>query len=493
LKYQKSNIMANIVVLGAGVAGHTAALILKRKLGNSHRVTVVAPNSRYQWIPSNIWVGIGKMTPEQVSFELAPVYRKQGIEFIQARAARIFPEGKSESGPCVEAEGTSPENKGQIFTVPYDYLVNATGPKLNFDATPGLGPEKGNTVSVCTYGHAVEANKALREALERMKKGENLRFLIGTGHPTATCQGAAFEYALNVAFEINKHGLRNKAEIIWITNEYELGDFGMGGAFIKKGGYYTSTKIFTESILAEYGIRWIKRAGITKVEKGLAYYETLDGEQLTQPFDFAMLIPAFAGVGLQAFDKEGSDITDRLFAPNGLMKVDADYTPKPFEDWSVRDWPSIYQNPDYDNIYAAGIAFAPPHSISKPMTNKNGLAIYPTPPRTGMPSGVMGKVVALNIADRILHNRHDHRHKASMCRMGAACIISSGYGIWNGMAATMTVFPIVPDYEKYPIWGRDISYTVGEPGLAGHWIKLFLHYMFLYKAKAHPFWFLIPE
>jgi sulfide:quinone oxidoreductase len=51
----------------------------------------------------------------------------------------------------------------------------------------------------------------------------------------------------------------------------------------------------------------------------------------------------------------------------------------------------------------------------------------------------------------------------------------------------------VPDYEKYPKWGRDIDYTVGEPGLAGHWIKLILHIAFMYKAKAKPFWFLIPE
>jgi sulfide:quinone oxidoreductase len=57
----------------------------------------------------------------------------------------------------------------------------------------------------------------------------------------------------------------------------------------------------------------------------------------------------------------------------------------------------------------------------------------------------------------------------------------------------MTVSPIVPDWEKYPDWGRNINSTVGEIGLAGHWIKLFLHYMFLHKAKGYPFWWLLPE
>ena len=74
--------MARVVVLGAGVAGHTAAQVLKRKLGKKHEVVVVSPNSRYQWIPSNIWIGIGQMTDKQVTFELAPVYRKMGIRFL---------------------------------------------------------------------------------------------------------------------------------------------------------------------------------------------------------------------------------------------------------------------------------------------------------------------------------------------------------------------------------------------------------------------------
>lgn len=485
--------MARVIVLGAGIAGHTSAQILKRKLGRNHEVIVISPNSKYQWVPSNIWVGIGQMTAKQVTFELAPVYKKLGIEYKQAKATALFPEGDAEHlKPFIAIEYTSPDKIGQTDNVEYDYLVNATGPKLNFAATEGLGPD-GYSESVCTYSHAGNTWEKLQLALDKMAKGEKQRFLIGTGHPMATCQGAAFEYALNVAFEINKRKLNDKAEITWITNEYEVGDFGMGGAFIKKGGYITSTKIFTESILSEYGIKWIKRAGITKLEQGKAHYQTLDGETLEHEFDFAMLIPAFAGVGIKAFAKDGNDITADLFAPNGFMKVDADYLPKDFEDWSVADWPSVYQNPKFENIFAAGIAFAPPHPISKPMTNKNGLAIFPTAPRTGMPSGIMGKIVALNIAEQILTGRKELKHKASMGKMGAACIVSSGYGLRDGMAASMTVFPVVPDYEKYPQWGRDINYTVGEPGLAGHWIKLLLHFMFIYKAKAKPFWWLIPE
>lgn len=485
--------MAKVVVLGAGISGHTCAAHLRRKLSKRHDVTVISPSEYYQWVPSNIWVGIGQMTVDQVRFKLRPLYKRWGIRFEQARATEIHPEGGEKGDkPYVSIEYTDSSKKGEAAIIEYDYLVNATGPKLNFEATEGLGPGK-YSYSVCSYDHAAKTWKALEACLERMAKGEKLKFLIGTGHPAATCQGAAFEYALNVAFEINKRRLMDKAELIWITNEYEIGDFGMGGAFIKRGGYVTSTKVFAESVLAEYGIRWIKRAGVMKVDKGLVHYETLDGEKGTQDFDFGMLLPPFSGAVSKAFDKRGQDISDTLFAPSGFMKVDADYSGKPFEEWSINDWPSIYQNPDYKNIFAIGIAFAPPHQISKPMKSPNGALITPAPPRTGMPSGVTGKIVALNLVNIINKGSSELKHKASMGRMGAACIVSAGYGFTRGQAATMTVFPIVPDWEKYPQWGRDLNYTVGEIGLAGHWMKLVLHYLFLHKAKGYPFWWLLPE
>jgi len=485
--------MAKVVVLGAGISGHTASALLKKKLGKKHEVVVITPNSYYHWIPSNIWIGVGRMTIDQVRFRLDKRYSKVGIIYKQAKAISFHPEGDTDTEKgFVTIEYTGQDKVGEVEKVDYDFLINATGPALKFAATEGLGPEN-NTVSVCTYDHAAHAWKKLQESIAKMEKGEKQKFLIGVGHPGATCQGAAFEYILNVAYELKKRKLSHLAEIKWITNEFEIGDFGMGGAYIKRGGYITSTKTFAESFLKQRDITWLKRAGVKKVEPGKVHYELLDGTTGEETFDFAMLIPAFSGPGFTAFDKKGEDITAKVFAPNGFMKVDADYTKKPFEQWSAADWPLTYQNPDYANIFAAGIAFAPPHSISKPMTSPNGTAIFPAPPRTGMPSGVTGKVVAENIIDWIKTGEPKMKHKASMAKMGAACIISAGYGMLNGAAASMTVSPIVQDWDKYPEYGRDLSNTIGEAGLAGHWLKWFMHYMFLHKAKGYPFWWLIPE
>ncbi len=491
--------MARIVVLGAGVSGHTAATFAKHWLGKDHEVVVVSPNSKWNWIPSNIWVGVGEMTPEDVVFELAPVYEKAGIDFRQAKAVSIHPEGKQDSEkPYVTIEYTDPNKQGQTEEVEYDYLINATGPKLNFAATPGLGPEEGNSLSVCTYGHAAEANTYFQEAIEKMKKGEKQKFLIGTGHGMCTCQGAAFEYIFNIEHELRKAGVRDKAEIKWISNEQFLGDFGVAGVHIKWGGHIVSSKVLAESLFVERGVDWITGAHVKEVQKGKLTYELLDGTEGEEEFDFSMLIPPFTGVGLKAYDKEGNDITDKVFMPNGFMKVDADYTPKPFEEWKASDWPKYYQNPDYKNMFAVGIAFAPPHPISKPAKSVNGTPITPAPPRTGMPSGIIGKTVAQTITEVIqgkysLDEVPEKGHHASMAEMGAACVASAGKGLLDGSAVALTVYPVVPDYEKYPGTGRDPEYTFGEVGLAGHWIKHILHHLFMWKAQLKPGWTLIPE
>ena len=481
--------MSRVVVLGAGIAGHTAATFARSWLGRGDSVTVVSPRPDYNWVPSNIWVGVGLMKPAQVTFPLAPLYERAGIQFVQASAREIHPDGDQDNRtPYVTAQSAD----GADVRVPYDFLINATGPALRFDKTDGLGPDGGHSLSVCLPQHAAQAAAALDEEVERMRRGEKRRFLVGVGHGTCTCEGAALEYIVNLEFELRKRGVRDRAEITWITNEYELGDFGMGGMHLKRAGYVTPSSIFNASLFAERGIDWITRAHVSKVERDRVLYETVDGSEGEQEFDFAMLLPPFSGVGLKAFAHDGADITDRLFLPNEFMRVDADYTPKSHDDWSATDWPRTYQSPAYSNVFAAGIAFAPPHAISVPHKSPQGTVIAPAPPRTGMPSATIGKAVAASIVDMIRGARTP-THTASMAEMGAACVASAGANLLRGTAASMTVFPIVPDYERYPEYGRDLDLTFGEIGLAGHWIKILLHHVFLHKARMRPGWRLIPE
>jgi len=283
------------------------------------------------------------------------------------------------------------------------------------------------------------------------------------------------------------------ADLTYFTNENELGDFGVGGMSFGQQGFLTTSKLWTESIFRERNVKAVLGAHPEKIEEGVIHYEQLDGSKNDLSFDFAMLLPPFRGVDLKVYDRSGADISSEVYAPSGFMKVDANYSPKPFEEWSAEDWPETYESARLANVFGVGIAFAPPHQISKPRTSPNGTVITPAPPRTGMPSGVMGKTAALTIYDRIKMGSSATAHKASMATMGAACVASAGTGFKKGSAASMTMYPVVPDWKEFPQTGRSVKDTTGELGLAGHWLKYMLHILFIYKAKARPFWFLIPE
>src|SRR5690606_29474239 len=85
--------MAKIGVLGAGIPGHTAPTLLRQQLPLAHEIVVISPEPEWNWIPSNIWVGVGVMPRRAVVFPLATLYARRDIEFRLGRATAIRPEG----------------------------------------------------------------------------------------------------------------------------------------------------------------------------------------------------------------------------------------------------------------------------------------------------------------------------------------------------------------------------------------------------------------
>jgi hypothetical protein len=64
-----------------------------------------------------------------------------------------------------------------------------------------------------------------------------------------------------------------------------------------------------------------------------------------------------------------------------------------------------------------------------------------------------------------------------MARMGAACVASAGANPFTGTAVSMTVYPIVPDFERYPEYGRDEAHALHGvpahvPALAARALRL---------------------
>ena len=73
----------NLLVAAFGTGRASRGLIRCRHLGGLLKI------SQWNWIPSNIWVGVGRMPKKKVVFPLAPIYRRKHIVFYQARAEAI--------------------------------------------------------------------------------------------------------------------------------------------------------------------------------------------------------------------------------------------------------------------------------------------------------------------------------------------------------------------------------------------------------------------
>ncbi|RNC62965.1 MAG: Sulfide-quinone reductase [Candidatus Dichloromethanomonas elyunquensis] len=475
--------MSRVVIIGSGFAGQTAALFVRKWLGSEHEVHVISAARNFQYTPSLIWVGTGNMDGAKTQFPLEPVYRCKGIKFTHGKVTEIN----------IEEKTVSTEDD-QSF--PYDYLINASGARLNFEATPGLGPDTGNTVSVCTRSHAEEARDQYFNCIKRMEAGEEQTIVIGTGHATSTCQGAAFEYIQNIHFDLVSRNLRDRCRLIWFTNEPKLGDLGMGGFVFNVKNELRSSEELTEWLMKDCGIETMVERAPVKVEAGKIYWEDVHGNEGVLEFDMAMLIPQFTGQKIKFTNKAGEDLTSQYCAPSGLMKVDADYTSaaKDPTEWRATDWPKRYQSPLDPHLFAAGIAFAPPHPVSFPSgVTKGGIKIHAAPPRTGMVCGIIGRAVAENVVSLV--KGENKFREISMSHMPAACVASRWMSVWSGSAIMVAIYPVVPDFERYSEehGGRDMTITTYEIGKANAWIKRILHTMFIYKLKGNLGWSMIPE
>lgn len=222
--------LAHTVIVGAGIGGLPMAYDLKTALGPSHKVTVVDPRPAMQFTPSNPWVAVGWRTKDEISLPMDQTKLKsKGVEFVQAAADKIDPEGKT----VVTSDGR---------TLNYDYLVIATGPKLAFEEIPGLGPA-GFTSSICTTDHALESWKHYQEFVK------NPGPIVVGAAPGASCFGPAYEFAMILDSDLRKRGIRDRVPMTFVTSEPYIGHMGLGGVGDSKG--------LLESEFRQRHIKWL--------------------------------------------------------------------------------------------------------------------------------------------------------------------------------------------------------------------------------------------
>jgi sulfide:quinone oxidoreductase len=339
--------MANIIVIGAGLGGMSAAYELREALGASHRITVIGDGDRFSFTPSNPWVAVGWRQPDDITLPAGEYLAKREIEFLPHAVVEIRAKDKA----VLTADGQRRD---------YDYLLICTGPKLAFEEVPGLGPAPGHTQSVCTTPHAAEAWHAYQAFLANPGP-----VVIGAVQG-ASCFGPAYEFAMILDADLRKRKLRDKVPMTFVSSEPYIGHMGLGGVGDSKG--------LMESELRQRHIKWITNAKVAEVRAGemtVAEHDE-DGKPKKEhvlPFNYAMLLPAFKGVPAVA-------AVEGLCNPRGFVLVD-----------------SHQRSKAYPEIFAAGVCVAIPPVEATPV---------PTgAPKTGFMIESMVTTIVRNIASEL--------------------------------------------------------------------------------------------
>ena len=374
-----------IIVVGGGIGGLSTSFDLRHHLPKDTLISVVSDRPDFQFTPSNPWVSIGTRTAKEISVPMTEACRAGNVNYVPGRLTRVDAIKKEIH---VLLEGDTKET-----TMTYDYLVGATGPKLDWGGI--LDPDKHfsedmkmSEVSVCTTPHAESG----LDAYHHLVKAGGGPIVVGAIQG-ASCFGPAYEYAMILDHELRAKGLRDKCPITFITSEPYVGHMGLAGV---GDSYKLLTQLMAErdiTVLTNCEINKVDRkAGVVKVTQhvlpvGEAEAHAAAGEDMFPwkastvkqkadiPASFVMMIPKFKGQDCWKRSSKG------IASEKGLIHVD-----------------EYMRNPTYPEVFGVGVCveFSPVEQTPIPTGA----------PKTGYLIESMGTAVAMNIREMINAKRN---------------------------------------------------------------------------------------
>jgi len=283
---------ARIVIAGAGAGGLAVASRLATALDGA-KITLIDERKAHYYQPGYTLVAAGLKSPEY-TISATKDYVARGVELIEESVAEFDPAGN-----------TVTTSKGR--KVPYDYLVVATGLKLDYGAIEGMDTRligKDGRGSVYASPEAAQATwRLMSDFADKGGIG-----LFGRPGTDMKCAGAPLKYAFITDDYLRRRGTRGRAELNYYAPQKTL--FGVP---------IVAEKV--RMLFGDRGINFKSDHNLVAIDPGkkIARYRTL-GTEVEAKYDFIAVVPPMrAPDAVRNSDlkwKEGG------FAADGWMEVD---------------------------------------------------------------------------------------------------------------------------------------------------------------------------
>ncbi len=189
---------AEILVIGGGYGGATAAKYLRLFSNNTARVTLIEPNPSFISCPlSNLVVG-GSRNLAEITSSYDNLSKRHGVKIIKDSVVSIDPTQKT----VKLASGK---------TLPYDKAVVSPGISLNMNSIEGLAQANKDGVTLQAWKAGPET-VALHKQLAAMREGGT--FAISIPEAPYRCPPGPYERACQVANYLKQHNPKGKVLIL---------------------------------------------------------------------------------------------------------------------------------------------------------------------------------------------------------------------------------------------------------------------------------------
>ena len=185
--------MKKVLILGGGDGGTIVANVLARKTSAEEvQITVLDSQEKHVYQPGFLYVAFGKEKPEHLIKDERKLLNKR-VKFIVDEASKVD-----------TAKNSVYTKSGKILD--YDYLVIATGSRLNMQELTGFED--------AYHFYDLESALKLRDALKNFKQG---KIVIGIGGLPFKCPVAPTEAACQLDYLFRRKGARDKVEIRYLS------------------------------------------------------------------------------------------------------------------------------------------------------------------------------------------------------------------------------------------------------------------------------------